>query len=193
MKQKIILIIFLLTVFISNSQSLHYKITSNKSYIGNLKVTKTIKNDVLQIEALSEVRVKLFIPIGLKYKLSCRYKNNELQYSMVTTFVNGKIHSTSKTEKTGNYYTITKDGHSSKFLNSIAFSGALLYYFEPEGLAKIFSEFDNLEKPIKSIGTNQYQITNPKNGHLSEYKYKDGILESTTNHHTLLTFKLTKQ
>ena len=114
-------------------------------------------------------------------------------YSSVTTFVNGKIHSTSKTEKIGNYYTITKNGHTSKYLNEIAFSGALLYYREPKGLTNIYSEFDNLEKPIKNIGINEYQITNPKNGYLSEYKYKNGVLVSTTNHHTLLTFKLTKE
>jgi len=135
----------------------------------------------------------LFISIDLKYKLNCTYKNDELLYSSVTTYVNGAIHSTSKTEKNGAYYTLTKNGHPSKYLNKITFSGALLYYHEPKGLTKIFSEFDNLDKPVKSIGINEYQITNPKNGYLSEYTYKNGILESSTNHHTLLTFKLTKK
>ncbi|MFK5981617.1 MAG: hypothetical protein QM499_01795 [Flavobacteriaceae bacterium] len=190
---KKIFFLFLLFSCIVNSQTLHYKIMSNNSYIGDLKVTKTSNKDAFQIEVISEVKVKLFISIDLKYKLNCTYKNNELFYSSVTTYVNGKIHSTSKTEKIGDYYSITKNGHSSKFLDKIPFSGALLYYSEPKGLTNIFSEFDNLKKPIKNIGINEYQITNPKNGHLSEYKYKNGVLMSTTNHHTLLTFKLTKE
>ncbi len=190
---KKIFFLFLLFSSIVNSQTLQYKITSNDSYIGNLKVTKTSINNTLQIEVISEVKVKLFISIDLKYKLNCTYKNNELLFSSVTTYVNGKIHSTSETEKIGDYYIITKNGHSSKFLGKIPFSGALLYYREPKRLTNIFSEFDNLKKPIKNIGINEYQITNPKNGHLSEYKYKNGVLVSTTNHHTLLTFKLTKE
>ena len=190
---KNIFFLFLLFSSIVNSQTLHYKITSSGNYIGDLKATKTSVNNILQIEVISEVKVKLFISIDLKYKLNCTYKNNELLFSSVTTFVNGKIHSTSITEKIGNYYDITKNGHSSKFLDEIPFSGALLYYREPKGLTNIYSEFDNLEKPIKNIGINEYQITNPQNGYLSEFKYKNGILVSTTNHHTLLTFKLTKE
>ena len=190
---KNIIILFLLISSIGNSQTLHYKITSKDSYIGDLKVTKILSNNTLQIEVISDIKIKLFISIDFKYKLNCTYKNNELLYGSVTTYVNGKIHSTSKTEKIGEYYTITKDGHSSKYLNKIAFSGALLYYYEPKGLTSIYSEFDNIDKPIKKIGVNEYQITNPKNGHLSEFLYKNGVLVSATNHHTLLTFKLTKK
>lgn len=192
--EKILFCLFLLIATLSNSQTFDYTITSNNNYIGDLKVTKTVLNkNTFQIEAVSEVKVKIFIKINLKYNLNCTYKNNELLFSSVTTYVNGKIHSTSKTEKMGDYYTITKNGHSSKYLNKITFSGALLYYREPKGLLNIYSEFDNLEKPIKNTGINNYQIINPKDGHLSEYTYKNGILMSTTNHHILLTFKLTKK
>ncbi len=190
---KIITFLFLLFPIIGNSQTLHYKVTANDNYIGDLKVSKTLNKDILQIEVISEVKVNLFISINLKYKLNCTYKNDELFFSSVTTYVNGKIHSYSKTEKNGEYYTITNDGHSSKYLNKITFSGALLYYREPKNLTYIYSEFDNINKPIKKTGTTEYQITNPENGHLSEYNYENGILVSTTNHHTLLTFKLTKK
>ena len=176
--------------FSGHSQTLQYDIFSNETHIGDLKVVKASSKDIVQIEVTSEVHVKLFIEINLTYKLNCTYKNNKLWYSSVTTFVNGKVHSTSKTEKVGNYYTIVKNGHSSKFMDDIDFSGALLYFEEPKGIKQIFSEFDNIYKPINSIGSHEYQIVNPKNDYLSEYQYQNGILKSTTNHHKLLTFTL---
>jgi len=166
--------------------------TSKNSYIGNLEVTKNLNDDLLQIEVISDVKVKLFISIDLKYKLNCTYKNNELFYSSVTTYINGNIHSTSETKKIGDYYTITKNGHSSKYIDKITFSSALLYHQEPKGLTDLYSEFENFNKSIKSIGPHEYQISTPKKGGLSTFSYKNDVLMSLTNHHALLTFKLTK-
>ena len=188
-------ILIVLAVFLSfycNSQNLNYKISTKNTPVGNLTVTKTENDNVLQIEVISEVNIKVFIKVNLKYKLNCTYKNNELLFSSVTTYVNGKLHTTSKTEKNGEYYTITKDGHASKFMHKITYSGALLYFKEPKGVSTIYSEFHAIEKPMKAIGNHEYQITNPKNGLLSEYTYQNGTLETTMNHHSLMSFILTK-
>lgn len=192
---KKILFIFVCTLIgiVGHSQTLQYSIIANDANIGDLKVTKSVDGNVLQIEIISEVKVKLFISVDLKYRLNCTYQNGELFYSAVTTYVNGKIHSTSRAEKDGAYYTLTKEGHSSKYLKPITFSGALLYFSEPNSRTNLFSEFDDSDKPIKSIGTHEYQITNPENGQMNEYKYKNGVLESTTVHHKLLTFFLKKK
>ena len=192
MKQILLSVFLLIVTIVSYSQTLHYKITSNDSYIGKLEVTKSTTNNLLQIEVLSQVKVNLFIAIDFTYKLNCTYKNNELLFSSVTTYVNGKVHSTTTTEKDGAYYSVTKDEHPLKYLDKIFYSGALLYFTEPKGVTKIFSEFDGISKPITEINKNEYQIRNPKNDHLSEYRYKNGILQSSVNHHRLMTFTLTK-
>ncbi len=188
-----IIILFLILPFLGNSQTLNYEITVNKSAIGNLSVTKKETSNTLQIEIISQVKLKLYSSIDFKYRLDCTYKDKELIFASVTTYLNGNIHTTNKIEKVGEYYTTTKDGHSSKFLNKITYSGALLYFNEPKEIASIFSEFDLIVKPIKRISNNKYQIKNPQNRHLSEYTYKNGILETSTNHHSLITFTLSKK
>lgn len=192
MKHLKLFLIIILFYQISNAQINTYKISSNNSSVGNLAVTQTKNNNLLQIEVISEVNIKVFIKVDIKYKLNCTYKDNELLFSSVTTYINGKLHTTSKTEKSGDYYTITNDGHASKFLHKITYSGALLYFTEPKGISTIYSEFHAIEKSIKPLGNHKYQITNPKNGQLSEYTYQNGILTTTINHHSLMPFTLTK-
>ena len=165
---------------------------SKDTQIGELDVSKNENANIVQIEVESNVHVKLFIDVDFKYKLNCTYKNDVLIYSAVTTYVNGRVHSTSTTEKTGDSYTVTKNSHTSKFMKNITFSGALLYFTEPKNIKELFSEFDNIDKPIHKIANHAYQIVNPSDGRLSEYYYKNGVLERTTNHHKFLTFTLIK-
>ncbi len=189
-------LLFVVCMFIVQpvfTQTFTYAISSGKNHIGTLQAIKTVTNDRTQISVNSKVKVKLFISIDFEYKLNATYKNGQLLFGSVTTYVNGKVHSTSTTEKSNDYYTIEKDGHQSTFFDKITYSGALLYFEEPKGISTLFSEFDTINKPIRLIATGEYQLTNPKNGRLSEYLYKNGILISTTNHHSLMTFTMTKQ
>jgi hypothetical protein len=191
-QNKIIIFVCIIIYYTGVAQTSHYKISSRNTPVGNLTVTKTENENLLQIEVISEVSIKVFIKVDLKYKLNCTYKDDELLFSSVTTYVNGKIHTTSKTEKNGANYTIVRDGHESKFLQKITYSGALLYFKEPKGITTVYSEFHAIDKPIKALGNHEYQITNPKNGLLSEYTYQNGILVTTMNHHSLMPFTLTK-
>jgi hypothetical protein len=190
---KNIIVLFFLLSFVGHSQTLEYSISSKDHPIGKLVVTKTEKNDVLQIEVTGEFKVHVLVSIDVKYKLNCTYKNQELIYSSVTTYSNGKVHSTSTTDKTGDYYTVTKDGHSSKYIDKITFSGALLYFKEPKGVSSVYSEFDDIDKSINKIGENEYQISNPNNGDFSKSTYKNGVLETSTVHSKFLTFTATKK
>jgi len=187
-----LLFLFIILSIHCNSQTMNYKITSKETTIGNLSVKRTADNNTVQIEVLSEIEVKLFITIDIKYKLNSTYKNNELFFSSVTTYVNDKVNSITTTKKNEEYYSVTKDEHSTKYLNEIKISDALLYFVEPKGMTKLFSEFDGISKSIKKIGKNKYQIRNPKNGNVGEYQYKNGILQSSINYHNLMTFSLTK-
>ena len=129
-----------------------------------------------KIIVVSHVNAKIFISIDLNYKLTANYKNDELVFSSVSTFVNGKLHSTSITEKNKSDYSITKDGHLSKFFNDIYFSGAMLYWKEPQNVSTVYSEIDNIEKPIKKIEPSHYQLSESNNKRLSDYYYYDALL-----------------
>jgi hypothetical protein len=192
MKLIIILTLFILSTTYTTAQELKYKIKSGDTNLGQLIATKVEKNGLLEIVVTSDVSVSLFIKLNINYKLSCKYKNNELVFSSVSTYVNGKLHSTSTTTKNNTNYNIVKDGHSSLYMNSIHYSDALLYFFEPKNESKMYSDFDNIDKSITKLKEHTYTIKNPENGHVNEYIYKNGLLESTTIHHKLLDFTVTR-
>lgn len=188
-----ILISFILLTIKPNAQTMVYDITSKNNNLGQLSITKTQEEDLIKIEAISEVKVHLFIEIDLKYKLTTNYRNNSLIFSSVTTYVNGKRHSTITTEKIGENYSITKDGHLSKLYYPITYSAALLYWQEPINVANVFSEFDGIEKPIEGLGSGTYKLTDPKSGLINIYYYSNGRLTKATIEHTLMSFTLTKR
>lgn len=191
--KKVLIIIFLLVICIGNAQVLNYDIRSKGNSIGKLTATKTVKDSITQIDIVSEVSVRILIKIDVKYKLQCVYRNDDLLFSSITTYVNGKVHSTCKTERTEDHYTITKDGHATKFFNKIDFSNALLYYKAPENQSTVFSEANGIEKQVKQIEANTYNVINPSNKRISQYNYINGVLEKATIHNQFTTLVLKKE
>jgi len=188
--KKYILLTFLFISYLGYSQTLHYTISSKKKQLGTLKVEKSKKDSIHQIEVFSNVNFRFFIKIALDYKLNCTYYDDELLRSSVTTYVNGKENSYLKTEKKDNYYEVTDDGETSKYYNSIGLSGALSYFKEPSNMSTIYSDFYGYDKNVEKIDTHSYKVTNPKNGQISEYFYKDGLLNKAIIHHFLMTFTM---
>lgn len=175
-----------------NAQTMVYSITSNKKPLGQITVSKKQVNDLLKVEVVSQVNVKILINIDLKYNLDATYKNGELVKSSVSTFANGKPHSSSVTEKTARGYRITKDDDISSFLNQIHYSGAMLYWKEPNNVSKIYSEIDNIEKTIKKAGPGHYQLSEGKNKQSNDYYYQNGTLKKAVIKHAIMTFELNK-
>lgn len=188
-----ILFAFILLTSQLNAQTLVYDITSSNNQLGQLSVTKTQEKDLINIEMTSEVNAHLFISIDLKYRLTANYRNGSLIFSSVTTYLNGKLNSSSTTEKTGENYSVKKDGHLSKLYYPIFYSGVLLYLQEPINVSNVYSEFDNIKKPIEDLVHGIYQLDDPKSGHLSKYYYSNGRLMKATIGHSLMTFTLTKR
>lgn len=183
-----------LTILFFNTYSqdqLQYKITANDNEIGKLQVKKSIENNTINYSAKSDSKFKLFVSVDFSYKLNCIYKDNELLFSSVTTYVNGSKHSTATTEKIkANVYVLNNNGHENRIFEPIFYSGVLLYFNEPKNISKVYSEFYNNFNPLKQIAIHTYQLTNSQNGNLSEYFYVNGILQKATIHHTLMSFNL---
>jgi len=193
--KKLLFFSFLAFSCILNAQTLTYEIVSGNSHLGELIVTHTEnkENQTLKINIVSNVVFDLFKTINLKYELNTVFNAGKFYYSSVIIYINGKEHSSTITEQKDEYYTISKNGKSTLYLKNITYSGALLYFKEPIGILKIFSEFDGFEKQVKRLEVNHYQVINSKNGQKSEYYYHEGILQEAIIHHPLMSFKLTQK
>lgn len=187
---KIILLLLLLISYFGFSQTQIYSIYTKNRQLGNLIVERTKKDSLYQIEINSNVSFRIIMKIELTYKINCTYQDDELLFSSSTTYVNGKINSSLKTEKDGNYYEVTRDGLVTKYEKPIRFSGALSYFKEPVDISNIYSDFYGYNKSIERINDHIYKITNPKNGQVSEYFYENGILTKAIIHHFLMTIRL---
>ena len=60
-------------------------------------------------------------------------------------------------------------------------------------MSTVYSEIDNIKKPIKNVGFNEYNLTDPKSGHISDYYYSKGLLDKAVIRHTLMNFELTRR
>ncbi len=116
---KLFTLFFCFFTFTLSANELVYNISSSGTSIGQIKITKTITDDVVEITAKSEVKVNLFLSLDVSYSLHTIYKNNELISSTVTTYVNGKEHSKTLTKRFNQYYLITSDDDSKKLCNHI--------------------------------------------------------------------------
>ncbi len=190
MKSIIVTVVLVFISTLSFSQSKKYNISSKGSKIGTLVMHETNIEGTKHIEVVSQMKVKVVMTVSLMYKLNSVFKNGNLHHSSVTTYVNGHVHSTSVTENKGDHYLLTIDGHSTKKFMKIKFSEAMMYLTEPVGHKWIYSEIDDIMKPIKSLGNHVYEITNPKNGHKSKYYYKDGVLDKTNIPESIVPFFL---
>lgn len=188
----IILLFFSVAVF---SQKAIYNVYAGNHYLGKMDVVLDESDSTMDVEIESYSRFKLlFFEVNLKYTLSCIYKNRELIKSMVVTFVNNHIHSTIETSKQqGDQYLILKDEDEIEYNHAISYSGALLYFKEPNEISRLYSEIDGVTKPLEKMGVHEYQIKEPDNGNINEYFYEDEMLKEARIHHTLMTFRLVKQ
>lgn len=170
--------------------SLHYDIISNSFKIGDLYVSKSQNGNEIIYQSKSKTEVKLFVKVELSYNLDAIYKNNQLVFSSVSTYLNGKLHTNTTAEKNKNSYILVSNKHQNRLFKTITYSGVKLYFNEPKNITFVFSEFYNGFNPIKKIANNTYLLTNIENGNTSEYYYQKGILKKAIIHHTLMTFSL---
>jgi len=190
MKIKICFLSLFFVQFLVAQTKLHYNIVSNSYKIGDLYVSKSQNGDETVYQAKSKTEIKLFVKVEVSYNLDVIYKNKQLLFSSISTYLNGKLHTNTTAEKSKNGYILVNNEHQNRLFKEITYSGVKLYFNEPKNISLVFSEFYNSFNPIKKISNHKYLLTNSENGNTSEYYYQKGILTKAVIHHTLMTFNL---
>lgn len=184
--------LLLLSFCFCHSQEAQYEIAHKNKKLGTLTVTQTQNDDETIIQISSFVRVKLILHIDLKYNLISVYKKGVLTSSKVKTYANDKLHSSMIIKKEKDGYHITENGKTSIYNEAICYSGAMLYFYEPKDIYKMFSEIDGYKTTVKKENEHTYQIIHPGKSHGNEYIYENGLLKKTVIHHPLLSFSIIK-
>ncbi|MFV0267240.1 MAG: DUF6134 family protein [Draconibacterium sp.] len=178
------------SVFAQEEQNARYNIWVLGMNIGDFTVKQTGENGNLDIQAVTDVEVRLLVPYRVKFVQNSTYKEGSLANFHVQTLKNGKVNSDTKLGKSGDSYLLVKDGDSTLVHESITFSGSLLYFNEPAGISQVFKERSGEVQKIEKIDNHTYRISDEKNRKAHEYSYKDGILQEAELKHPLATVYL---
>jgi len=191
MKKKYILILlFLISTAGISAQSYKFEILVKGDRVGTIEGNIDTTGNMIKVNIIALAEAHFLITEHVKYQLNSIYKNGELIFSSATIFLNGSPHFSSVVRKDGPYYIINKNDHKTMFTEMINYSGSLLYFIEPTDRSEIFSEIDNIEKPITNEGDSVYKIVNPKNGYASYFTYEGGILKTAKIQHTYIDIEI---
>ncbi len=181
---------FLIFCQVNTAQSKAYDIISKQDTLGLLKISKNVIEDIHKYHYDIDMRVKLLVQLHLKYEINATYNKNQLLSANVDNMVNGKPHHSSTILWQDSYYILQiKNRKSQKLLDPISYSGILLFFEEPTGVERVFSEYSGHFGTLKLIGKNQYELL-LHNGKKNQYVYEGGVLTRANINSSMVNFQL---
>lgn len=154
---------------------LNYSIIKDDKTIGNIRVERSLKDDITEYLFESRAKVKIIYSIEIYDKMGVTFKQNILQQAKLYRTMNGKLKVNNTATWNGSFYNLSdKDGANGSLKQSIFSSTASLYFNEPGNIKSVFSEKFQKMIPVQKINSNKYRIDLP-NGNTTTYTYSKGI------------------
>lgn len=165
---------------ITELQYLRYDIFVADNKIGEVLASKNSKGLLTTYSIQTNLSFRLMEKYDVNYQLSSSYKNNFLIESALKNIVNGKLEDNVYIKWDGKQYTGQANKKAVSIKERIKYSIAKLYFHEPLGVDRIFSEkYTDFEK-LKTQGPNEY-VLHLGDGNKSHYTYNNGICTEVTS------------
>ncbi len=150
----------------------NYEISSSDKVVGGISATKSTEGDYTHYDVFSEVSMRILFEVNVSYKVQAIYKNDILQSSSATVYLNGNVQNDVNCERTGDHYTIVADGHTTRIYEDIRWSSAKLYFNKPKDVRKMFSETDGTFKTLSTTADGKILSKDPeKESNVNTYTY----------------------
>ena len=194
LKLWVVTVIILTTLLGTNTygQTGKYDIIVGGHKVGEFSTGKFLKGDTIVYELKSKASVHLFVETTITYHMTSIYVKEKLIESTNKTYKNGDIHSSTTVKWSNGQYTIIKNGHTTTIDSPITFTSAALYFSEPSGVSRVFSESAGFYNKIEKSDAHNYSVINAENNHVSHYTYKDGTPAKVKIEHPVFDFTLMK-
>ncbi|QSE96462.1 DUF6134 family protein [Fulvivirga lutea] len=183
---KIICIIFLTALICfsisSSGQKYNYSIHLAGGKIGGINATLTEENGVQYYEIESDVTFKvLFKKYNRRTIHKVTFSDGSIDESYTAVYMNKNQEDSASLVHISNHqylcFMTEKDERYKKNFGAISFPSAMLYYKEPKGVSKVFSERFLDYCPVEVLEEGKYMVYLP-NGKENVYTYKNGELIS---------------
>lgn len=165
---------------ITDLQYLKYDIYVGDSKIGEVLASKNTKGALITYSVQTNLSFKVLEKYDVNYQLSSSYKNNYLLESALKNIVNGTLDDDVHIKWDGAQYVGQANKKAIRFKEKIKYSIAKLYFHEPTGVERVFSEKYVDFAKLKSGDANEY-ILHLGDGNKSHYKYSNGICTEVTS------------
>ena len=135
-----------------------------------------------KFEVSTKVDVRVLIRIRYRVNYTSEFDSDDvLVSSAYKQSLNGKQQKNIQLSKKGRKYHVMNKGKSAKLgENDINFNALKLYFREPIGVSKIYSENQGKNVSVRRVGQGHYVLIQA-NGRESHYRYVDGQLNSLTS------------
>lgn len=180
MKKSLSVLFFsLLTIGLLSAQTRTYNVILSGDKIGSLVVTRTIKGafTTYKLESKSEAKV-LFTTKKNYVSMDVTYKDGKLLSANCKNEINDEVDNYANIFWDGSKYTITNEKKKFTYDTPVTFSVISLYFSEPKGMTKLFTERIGEVYPLTALGEGRYEYKIP-NGDKNVYVYKNGELVET--------------
>lgn len=150
----------------------NFEARASDAQVGNVKATKIMDGKITQYQVESEIIIHVLFAVNITYKAQASYNEGILMSSSASVFINDHLHNSVVTEKTGNYYTIVEDEHTTKMYEEIKFSTTKMYFTEPVDQKEVYSESEGIMKSIVKTTDGKYKMMDPENSdNITVYGY----------------------
>ena len=160
--------------------------------VGEFTTGKIEKGDTIVYQSKSKASVHLFVETTITYHLTSIYVKEKLIESTNKTYKNGDLHSSTIVKWSNGQYTIVKNGHTTTLDSPITYTSAALYFSEPSGVNRVFSESAGFYNKIENNNNHNYSVINTENNHASHFTYEDGMPTKVEIEHHMFDFTLMK-
>lgn len=179
--KKSLSLLLLLTLFtgVLHAQTRKYDVILSDDKIGELTVTRTIKGafTTYKLESKSEAKV-LFTTKKNYVLMDVTYKDGKLVSSYCKNELNDEVDNYASISWDGSKYNITNEKGKLTYPSAVTFSVISLYFGEPKGISKLFTERIGEAYPLTDLGSGRYEYKIP-NGDKNVYVYRNGELVET--------------
>lgn len=178
---------------INSNSAATYDLFLGKKDIGDYDVQKLVSGTTTQYIATSKAEVNFFGKHKIEYSLKCVFEKGIMQNSEVRTYKNGKPKDVTIIQWDGAQYKINKNGEIT-FVNEPIYNSTIQLYFEdPNGITKIFSESEAKFKSLTQGENEVYILSDLGEKKGTDYTYESDKLDNIHVNYVVTDFKVIKQ
>lgn len=181
----------LISVSLLQAQNLTYAVLLRDEQVGTLHVKRTITKDQTDYKLESTIKVEKIINMLVEYQMNATFVHGILKKSITLQKSNGKVNTYTRTTHAGSYYQVELLNGKRKEKEQIDFNLCTLYFQEPAGKKRIWSDSYGTFIRVRPVGPHRYELLLP-DGKKNYYTYHFGIcsMVETEQMFSKITFRL---